>query len=98
MAEQREIRDFESVKKTRSSHLAQLTQTYNDLEKKTMSYDNLEYVERSYVKLCDQFEQFRETYKLCLDLCEDQEIDKILDSKNEFNIVKGIIYSNNIRK
>ena len=71
--------DLNAMKRTRSSNLAQLTKLYKELEKKMVSYDNMEFVNKLYGKLCERFQQFNDVHAQCVDLCTQPEVVETLE-------------------
>ena len=71
--------DLNAMKRTRSSNLAQLTKLYKELEKKMVSYDNVNSVKELYGKLSDRFEQFSDVHAQCIDLCTQPEVVETLE-------------------
>lgn len=72
-------KSFESMKKQRSTNLAQLTKLYNELERKMSSRENAEIVKNLYNKLCDRFEQYKNSHLECLDVCTDEQVMETLE-------------------
>ena len=71
--------DLNAMKRTRSSNLAQLTKLYKELEKKMVSYDNMEFVKELYGKQCERFAQFSDVHAQCVDLCTQPEVVETLE-------------------
>ena len=71
---------FSEAMKSRTAHLSQLTRTYNELERLMMSRENHEKVNEVYHKLCDRYELFKAGHLQCVDLCNDAEKLKSMES------------------
>ncbi|KAH3813181.1 hypothetical protein DPMN_141633 [Dreissena polymorpha] len=65
--------DFSTLKRARTTQLAQMTRLYNNLEKNIFNYDNVEKENQLYSKLCSRFEQFKTAHLQILDVCEDSD-------------------------
>jgi hypothetical protein len=72
--------DFISARKTRTTHLSQLTKIYNEIEKQMVSYENTEKVKELYDRLCNRYELFKTVHLQCMDLCKDTETFETLEN------------------
>lgn len=75
--------DFNTAKKSRATHLGQLTKLYKELEKQMSSIDNVVEVKELFDRLCDKYEQFKTVHFQCLELCEDPEMSDTLEKNFE---------------
>lgn len=74
------MEEFVSAKRSRSAHLAQLTKTYNELERQMLFEDNSEGVKQLYKNLCDRFQVFKDAHFLCLESYDDPSIVELLET------------------
>ena len=84
--DENENRDFVSLKRSRSTQLAQLTKIYKDIERKMISVENIDMVKELYGKLCDRFEQFKSAHLQCLEVCSQAENVDNLEENYESNM------------
>lgn len=78
--------NFTEVRRLRTTHQSQLTKLYNDIEKKLVTYDNVDIVKTSAKKVHERFHSFQEAHLQCLDKCSDSQMTETLE--NNFDSCK----------